>query len=71
MTPIKFASSAPPDIILIQVPFANPSIPTVKLTTKELGLVPHATQVSESLKTLVSQESQVILIVMNLMGIFA
>ena len=71
MTPIKFVSSAPPDIILIQVPFANPSIPIVELTTKELAVVPPATQASESLKTLAFLESQVILIAMNLMEIFA
>ena len=67
----KFASSAPPGIISMPEPFANLSIPTVKLTTLQLVPALPATQALESSKILVFQESPVIPIATNSMEVSA
>ena len=65
----EFASNAPPGIISIPEPFVNLSTLTVKLITLPLVLVLPATQVLESLKILVFQESPVIPIATNSMEV--
>ena len=65
----EFASNAPPGIISISEPFVNLSTLTVKLITLPLVLVLPATQVLESLKILVFQESPVIPIATNSMEV--